>query len=392
MKRVAIAGESFSTNVGDRAIHGCLCYLLKQLDPTIEAISIDISGRIPVTRGDSRLHSKQRMALLSSAPGFRLPIMLMKIAHHQLKILQGQFDKVQENLETADLLIIGGGQLLMDDGLNFPLKLSTLTRQAQSLNLPYHFSACGVGQAWSHLGGTLFRRMLANAQSITLRDHLSQDRLSHLVPGIESSVTFDPAIWAASVYPVRSSHQTDVRIGLGVLNQSEGNLHLPQKKRFSKRAWTDMWMDLLGKLAVDNYPVEIFTTGSPADYVFARELFAVAQNEGWQMVSLAPFPDSPETLLAALSGYSVVVAARLHAAVLANACGVSSVGLAWDQKVKAYYAETGRSDLCFNLMDFAPDEAANVCAALTGQPYPVTELEKLKMRALESVRVILDLD
>lgn len=392
MKRVAIAGEIFSANMGDRAIHGCLLFLVKFLDSTIETISIDISGRVLGTRGSTGLDLKQRTALISAVPGFRLPVKILKIAHHQINRTQGQFEKLRKELETADLLLIGGGQLLMDDALNFPLKLSSLTRQARSLDLPYHFSACGVGKAWSRLGGGMLSRSLGEAQSITLRDHLSQERLAVLAPGVKSTVTFDPAIWAASVYPVQAVNQSGARIGLGVLNSSEGNLHLPRNRRLSKSAWTNMWIDLLEQLAADHQPVEIFTTGSPADFVFARKLFDVVQRKGWQKVSLAPIPDSPEMLVASLNNYSVVAAARLHAAVLANAYGIPSVGLAWDQKVKAYYAETGRSELCFNLMNLASEEVAKACNTLAGQLFPYTEIDGLKMRALESVQIVLGTD
>ena len=388
VKRVAIAGEIYSANLGDRAIHGCLCYLVKLLDPSIETISIDISGRASGTCGNTSLDVKQRMALLSAVPGLRLPVTLLKIAHHQIKRLQGQFAAFQKDLETADLLIIGGGQLLMDDALNFPLKLSSLTRQAQSLKLPTHFSACGVGHSWSRWGGVMLRRMLANAQTITLRDLLSQERLSTLAPGIASTVTFDPAIWAASVYPVQAVNRGDC-IGLGVLNPREGNLHLDSSTRFSEREWTTLWLDLLGKLALVGPRVELFTTGSPADYAFAVDLLDAARAREFKKLSLAPFPESPETLIRSLCGYSVVAAARLHASILANAYQIPSVGLVWDQKVKAYYAETDQTDVCFNLTNLNPEDVARACAALQGLPFSDTKIEELKVCALESARIAL---
>ena len=234
----------------------------------------------------------------------------------------------------------------------------------------------------------MLRRMLANAQTITLRDLLSQERLSTLAPGIASTVTFDPAIWAASVYPVQAVNRGDC-IGLGVLNPREGNLHLDSSTRFSEREWTTLWLDLLGKLALVGPRVELFTTGSPADYAFAVDLLDAARAREFKQLSLAPFPESPETLIRSLCGYSVVAAARLHASILANAYQIPSVGLVWDQKVKAYYAETDQTDVCFNLTNLNPEDVARACAALQGLPFSDTKIEELKVCALESARIAL---
>ena len=388
MKRIAIAGEIYSANMGDRAIHGGLIYLFKRLDPTIEIISIDISGRMSHTSASTSIHFKQRLALLSTIPGFRYPLMFLKIIHQQAKMLQRQAEALRKVLTPSDMLVIGGGQMLMDDALNFPLKIAALTRQAQVLDLPYHFSACGVGQTWSRLGGGMLRRSLADAQTITLRDHLSQQRLSTLAPEVKSMVTLDPAIWAASVYPVQPVNRGGC-IGLGVINPREGNLHFEGGSRYSRRGWIALWLDLLRKLASVGPMVELFTTGSPADYAFAVELMDAAREQGHKQLSLAPLPDSPEAFVGSLCGYSVVVAARLHASILANAYQIPSVGLVWDQKVKSYYAETDQTDLCFSLTNLNTGDVARACAALQGQPFADTKIEELKVCALESARIAL---
>lgn len=391
MKRIAVAGEIYSANVGDRAIHGCMLYLLKMLDPTVETISIDISGRLANAGTKHRMGLKQRIALLKAVPGFQLPLLLLNIVYQQGKILSGQSSRWRRMLETADALVIGGGQLLMDDGLNFPLKLSGLTRQAQSLDLPYHISACGVGESWSKWGRILLRKMLQSAYSITLRDQLSQNRLSYFVPDLASQVTADPAIWAAEVYPVELLSRTNDCIGIGIINLREANSHFPRGKQFSKSAWTDQWLGLIEVLISDNQRIELFTTGNPADHAFAVKLLDIARERGWNQVSLAPYPNTSLMLMTSLGSYSMVAAARLHAAILSNAYGISSVGLVWDQKVKAYYAETDRLDLCFDLTQLDPDEIAQACIALRGQPFPDAKIDTLKMRSLENARVILEL-
>lgn len=389
MNRLAISGELYSANVGDRAIHDCLQYLLKRLDPEIEIISVDLSGRISSGSVTERVSLNQRVALLAALPIFYPALMLLNLASQQVKQLRGQHSRWRQKLQTVDLLVMGGGQLLMDDALNFPLKISSLMNVAQSLNLPFCFSACGVGSTYTRLGRRLLCDALVGAQSISLRDHLSQDRLKRLCPGLASQVTMDPAVWAADVYTFPPAVQKSGCIGLGVINRNEANLHLPLEQRYSKNAWEQLWLDLIGELTRDNQQVELFTTGSPVDDLFAQALLPNAQKRGWSRVSLAPRPVNPRQLLGALRNYSVVVAARLHAAILANAIGISTIGLSWDKKVQTYYFESGRPDLCFDLNQLSIQQVSQAAMEMRGQPFPHKKLEEMKQRALENAHLIL---
>jgi len=389
MKRLAICGELYSANVGDRAIHDSLHYLLKRLDPGIEIIPIDLSGRISSSGPTERVGLNQRVALLAALPIFYPALMMLNIASQQVKRLRGQRSRWRQRLETAELLVVGGGQLLMDDALNFPLKISSLAHVAQSLNLPFSFSACGVGSTHTWLGRRLLCDALVGAQSISLRDHLSQNRLKMLCPGLASQVTMDPAIWAGDVYPFPPAGGNSGCIGLGVINRNEANLHLPREQRFSKHAWEQLWIELIGELAANNRQVELFTTGSPVDDLFAQALFAHAQGRGWAQVSLAMRPANPQQLLTSLRDYSVVVATRLHAAILANAIGISTIGLSWDTKVQTYYSESGRADLCFDLNQLSIQQVIHAAMEMKGQPFPDRKLEEMKQRALVNAHLIL---
>lgn len=387
MRRIAVAGEVFSANLGDQAIHASLVYLLRKLAPGIETVSLDISSRSGLAPAPPRLSLRQRLALLREAPLFHPIFRHLNAAYQQVRQAR-RIAAWGAALRGVDALAIGGGQLLMDDDLGFPFKLSALGRAARAAGLPYHIAACGVGETWSPEASALFTPLLCGAATITLRDQLSLARLGRQLPGLAAQVTADPAIWAGAVYSSQALPRQTSLLGLGVIHRREANIHLPPGQRFSEAAWLDLWLELLEGVLRRSLRVELFTTGSPADEQFAKHLYEAALKRSLAPagVSLAPAPVHPAELLSRLGRCAAVAGARLHASVLANAVGVVSLGLGWDAKVRAYYAESARPELCFDLAGLRPDEVAHACADLIGQPF---DPAPLKERALETARLIL---
>lgn len=385
MKTIALAGEAFSRNMGDQAIHSCLAYLLRQQDAGLEILSLDISGRSAV--GPSA--RQWLISVFRAIPGSDRFQPLANLALNLLIRRRRQVLAWKPILAGSDGLVIGGGQLLMDNHLDFPLKVSSLAGLAGQQGLPTHFSGCGVGKTWSQTARKLFQPVLAHASSVSLRDELSRLRLADFMPSLQSRVTFDSAILAAEVYPVVGAGRHADRIGLGVIDCTDVNFHLPPGQRFSSRAWLELWLDLLSGLTGSGLGVELFTTGSPQDVRFARHLFKLAQERGWNRISLAPGPSGPAGLLETLRNYSLVIAARLHASTLANSLGISSLGLGWDEKVAAYYAETGLPERCFDLAGLPVAGLVGAARTLDRQPFPAALLADLKDRARENARIIL---
>jgi polysaccharide pyruvyl transferase WcaK-like protein len=377
MKRIGVCGEINSTNLGDQAIHACLLHLLKRIDPEVETISLDLSGRLEqITAGAQPQRPMSMVNKLSHA---------VKQYVRLQRLYAGPWKR---DLASAQALVIGGGQLLMDDGLNFPLKVAGAAALAQRLSLPVHFSACGAGRSWSGAGRRLFAGALSQSASVTLRDHLSAQRIDQLLPGLQHRVTFDPAIWAADVYPTTPQSDAADFIGLGVMHNDAFNAR-STRDRFREAEWMQLWLDLLGALLSTNKPVLLFTTGSASDQQFAASLFAQAKKRGMPRVELASWPANVSTLVHTLQRCSVVVAARLHAAVLSNAYGITTVGMIWDEKVRAYYEEIGQPDHSFELSTLPLADLVRAVQFLHGQPFGTSALDDLRERALENARVIL---
>ncbi len=387
MITIALAGEAFSRNVGDQAIHACLGYLLNQQDPSYEILSLDISGRSSLPDGAASSIRNQAFSSLKALIGSSTTQTLVNIVLNRLRKERQRNRIWNPILEKTDWLVIGGGQLLMDNNLDFPLKLFNLAGMARDKEIPFHISSCGVGRSWSSKASHLFQPVLANAKSVTLRDELSQERLKNFVPTIPSRVTFDPAIMAAEVYTGALGERHADTVGLGVMSREDVNSRLLPAQRFSTTSWLELWMDLLSGLVAQKMKVELFTTGSLQDERFAKHLYDKAQVRGWDIVTLARCPVTATGLISRMQDYSLVIATRLHASILANAFGITSLGLAWDEKVNSYYKDTGQVDLCFNLVGLNTGSLILASQELRNKPFPETLLIDLKDRARKNIEL-----
>jgi len=104
-------------------------------------------------------------------------------------------------LNGANLLVIGGGQLLMDDCLKLPVEISKLRKGSKdAAGALYYHSVWG----WKILvAGSPF--ITSSCPGRGPQDHIAGSSISGKIepifPGLSSQLTFDPAIWAADVYP-----------------------------------------------------------------------------------------------------------------------------------------------------------------------------------------------
>ena len=67
--------------------------------------------------------------------------------------------------------------------------------------------------------------------------------------------------------------------------------------------------------------------------------------------------NTPEQLLTKISSYDAVVSCRLHPSIIAFSANVPSVGLVWNNKVKAFYESIGYAD---RVLEVAQISAGNV--------------------------------
>jgi polysaccharide pyruvyl transferase WcaK-like protein len=332
---IGVVGEVNSSNIGDKVIADSLSYLLGLNGA--ETIKIDLSMReddFSVAEGRPSMDKKFRY-LFKFFRKFLRPFRIFK------QVVNGWalYNYYNRMVRGVDLLIVGGGNLLIDNKGDFPLKVYLLCMVASRLDIPLAFFSVGVGSKWSHFSRFLLSRSLKRSQvkSVYVRDALSAKLFLVQFPEYKKPLrlTFDVALACENIY-VKS--ELDWPVGVGVIAPTVVKRHCRDSLIAGKLA-DQFWVSLISQLQRQFGRVAIFTNGELADYEYAKFL---ADLVGEKVVVL----DRPKTaaeLNSLITRMGCIVASRLHASIIAVGNGLPSVGIVWDKKVAEFYKSVGLS-------------------------------------------------
>lgn len=387
-RRIAIAAEIFSTNLGDGVIYESLRYLINRIDRNIEILPLDISGRITWYLTDPYASYRLKLIALGKIKTAwlyaQLNLLRLRLAHKR------RIDQVWSRiLSQVDTVIIGGGQLLMDNYLDFPYKLNRLATLAKNKNIPVHLSSIGVGKNWSAEAKHLVSPLINQAVTITVRDTPSLKNLQKIFPNSKTTVTSDPAIWAAQVYKTGHNSQPLPRIGLGVINLVDIKSHLPKSLPVSEKDLIDFWLQTIRIMIKNKLTPQIFTNGNLEDARLARVLYKIVSRDLAAACTLSKQPINPFELVHQIKDYQAIVAYRLHASLIAMSCNIPSIGLVWDDKITALYQMINKSQFCLTYDHATPELIVAKLTQAMEQGCDQNSINVLKEKALEGVELII---
>lgn len=374
--KILVMGETQSTNVGDQVIARCTEWIIQcaaknteilcfdwgrcKFGCSIENTDIPVEFRKRTSSSFLRVQLKSRLSSLA-------PWLLM--FGRALKRMPEYFryKRAYRNaMRGVDAVFIGGGQLLMDNAAVFPVRAAAAVQSAKSLGIPVVFYCVGVGENWGRLTRRLVHSALlaSNVKAVLVRDSVSATRLNNIFPGITASVQllFDPGLVSESAYGFRFAEKRANTIGIGIIGTQAVARRLP-KHPLASAASEAYWTRLCELLINNGHTVRIFCNGADDDWRTASTVFAnLARDENFSAhVELCDKPLTGGNLVELIAQFQVVIAARLHACVVATSLQVPCIGLMWDDKVAAFFSDLKLGSRC--LGDFSTPER---CVQLLG--------------------------
>lgn len=351
--RAALLNAHFSANLGDGLLSDSLMFGLKE---HLDSFPVDLAARETIsTLGGSR--RGQIIKGLNALPSPIRSFLISRIQAHLLKTKwQPHFAKY---LVDCDLVIVGGGNLIADQDLNFPVKISAAIEETIRLGKPCFIYAVGVGSHFSQKGKAMFddafRR--ADLRGVYVRDEKSRrnwNKNFSSSSGHAATVVWDPGLISSLCWP-EEKLTTNLPIRVGIISPNELVYHGSKMDVLNLTAW---YGTFISQLAESGQPVRLFSNGSPEDTRYLVEEIA-------SIFPAIPYdlPENQEKLARLVARSSLVSAFRLHALIPAVSYKCPILALAWDEKVRSFAEKIGSPTVCIDVKNTDPKEAADLVVA-----------------------------
>lgn len=366
MSKTLFAGEYSSRNVGDGIIRLAIERLCRDHD--IDANFRDFYGTplqassSTLPAGKPRKNTLKKTLLQSAAVNYAISILFYFT----------RYKKIAASYDTAQYkqVIIGGGNLMMDNFLNFPLLILRIVQQCERNDVPVKLFSVGAGKKYSWLARMIVSRiakskavhsiMCRDSHSFALISAAAGERHAHKV-----KAGFDSALYLERE---TTGHVAGEVVGLGVIAPAILKTQVPDHPMSDKQYALSWWEAVVRALEpqVGATRIEVLSNGSDADNEFAQELWSVLAPK-FPGITVCTTIRHPTDLIRKIGSYRALAAYRMHAAVTAMALDVPVVGFEWDPKVLHMFAYCGRRDACVSMAQFRERSVQDITDTLLNE-------------------------
>ena len=235
-------------------------------------------------------------------------------------------------IKNADKVIIAGGGLIKYSREDLWNAIHTISEICEMEEKPLYINAAGIeGYDEKNYRCKVLREALSRENVlVTTRDDLETLK-KYLKDPPKANLVGDPALYSAATYQIKAEKESNC-IGIGIIR---GKIYTDYGLDFKEQNIINCYVNLIKLLEKRGQKWQIFCNGNEADYNLAlkvlEKLGLTAQEK-----YIATKPTTPRELLEIVSKYKAIIAARLHANIIATSLGVPSVGLVWNDKLKLF--------------------------------------------------------
>lgn len=337
--KLAIFGSYNGTSIGDTAILLGLMHGIAQFAPDTQ-VTVLTMGPIDLSRdlALTGLVQPPRLVRINVPAPAEWPVvrsMWWRLARLGLPLRTG-FNAARcfRQLREQDLLIIGGGNLLMDlfeTGVDL---VENITRTAQAADTAYIFAGVGAGPIAQAASAERLAACLSSAQRVLVRDESSRALCVETLGRADAACAPDLAF----ALPARNS--AGLRMALAVNVAAIGAPTWPVQDAQCYQRYMDGMARLVLNAATQIQPqcIEIVTTNPAVDLCAARDLAARLAGRTVLPVLLPVLRDVTD-LLDAFGRARLAIVTRLHAGITAALAGAPVLPVAYQPKVSSVLLE-----------------------------------------------------
>ncbi|MFJ7950723.1 polysaccharide pyruvyl transferase family protein [Lysinibacillus sp. NPDC096418] len=336
--KIGIVGNYGNDNNGDESI---LFGILQQVKQTFSVTNEDITVFSNNTQQTSERYG------VHSYPLYYKKGNLYKTFIHT-------FRNNKEYVSNFDLLIIGGGGILMDFYRREAHLYLTYAMMAKQCNIPYIIYGCGAGPLDTLSGKISIRLMCRYAANMSVRDPQSKQLLQSIGVKKPIEIIGDPAF---TLKADRENYaEKPKNIGVSAVPYYNANYWPEGDVAKYEKYITSMAKNLDNVIANQNVNITFFATKFPQDVTVTKDIQKKMQFK--QQTNIIDENLVPERLLEVTGALDIVIGTRLHSLILATNSETPIIAVSYHTKVQDFMSFVDASDRCLQMQDLQDDEEA----------------------------------
>jgi polysaccharide pyruvyl transferase WcaK-like protein len=394
--KISVVGEYFSSNLGDPVIVDSVEYIIKQIDNTIEVNIVDLNGRNSRNLSINASH-KKRSKIINMKVKSKI-LMCARSAKNFVNWIYKDKKRIEKyyssKFKDSNLIIIAGGQLIMNNNLSFPLRLYSIIKFAKKNNIPVYFNACGIQKYKKDTFGVKILKKVLNDDSvkrITTRDDIEMLK-KYVGFNKRTEKVIDSAVICGETYNIKKNIKSDI-VGLGLISPDMYSRYADRTGDstylVSEEELLIFWKELIDALNTKNIKWRIFTNGAENDILFAEKLANfIGIDQSNKIEYIEKQPKEPKDLIKSISEFKTIISHRLHSHIIAYSLGIPSIGLIWDKKTVDFANEVGRDEFFINIKTISIEQIIKIIRSSKFQ-YKEIENKNNKDKVIEQIKEII---
>ncbi|SES88514.1 polysaccharide pyruvyl transferase CsaB [Oceanobacillus limi] len=264
-------------------------------------------------------------------------------------------------IRDLDLLIIGGGGILMDLYRNGAIIYGMYGWLAKLTNTPYVIYGAGAGPISTLLGRTILKSLGNSANLITVRDPKSKALLESIGVKKPIHVISDPAFFVKAPKPI-ANKLDKLQIGVTAVPYYNINYWPVEDKSKYNHYINGMATNLDNLLReYPNAKVNFFSTKHPYDTEVTKDIRELMRYKGRSVVyeeemKLEKKGMNHKEILQFIGEQDIVIGTRLHSLILSLVTNIPIIAISYHQKVKDFMDSIDCSDLVIPIDELSERE------------------------------------
>ncbi len=388
--KIALVSFFISDNLGDLAISSAIVDMLKNKDKNIEIYKYDFSKVMSINQEKGREDRASKKSInKSSMMFFEKLICKIKSKVNQWG-LSLNWRRLKNDLKDSDMMIIGGGNMIMDLVPGWPILFARFCKIANSTNTPYHIIYVGVGPINNKKSELIYKRAFETAEYVSVRGPLSKNNAKNFSNNIIE--TIDPVFGLEldllnhRIKQITSQKSKTINVGVCVLGKvcfkttEEHLLYLERVMEIiikTQEALNKHLMIHVFSTDHKDYDAVNEISGNLSEIKTTHNLITHEISNIHEMSDLIEFYKKLDFL----------IGGRMHSLIFSQMCLLPYIGIEWQEKLVEFSKITSNEKSIYSFENFNSDNI-NLISNVINNISNIDKTRKMNSKNLQLKKIV----